>query len=269
MIPGSARPPFSTRETIDAAVEHLLRARADTREDALCVLDRAVLQLDVHRVAAQPRFQLGRGPLDDDLALRDDGEPVGQLVGFLEVVRGEEDRQRLCLREPRNLVPHRDARLRVEPRRRLVEEEHARAVHQAERDVEAAAHPARVVLDDAVGGVRDADELEQLGGARSEVAPAHPLDAALQHQVLAAGAELVDAGVLWHVADRTPYGVLLGAHVMAGDRRAAFVGVGQRHEDANGGRLAGAVRPEQPEHLALAHLERDAVERLHLGVALP
>ena len=66
--------------------------------------------------------------------------------------------------------------------------------------------------------VRDPDELEQLVDAIAQVAAAHALDAALQHQVLAARAELVDAGVLRHVADRAPHGVLRAAHVVPGDR---------------------------------------------------
>ena len=80
-------------------------------------------------------------------------------------------------------------------------------MHEPERDVEPAAHPARVGLDDAVGGVRDPDELEQLVGTRAQIAPAHALDAALERQVLAAGPELVDARVLRHVADRPPHGI--------------------------------------------------------------
>ena len=102
----------------------------------------------------------------------------------------------------------------------------------------------------------------------AQVAAAHALDAALEHQVLAAGAELVDAGVLRDVADRAPHGVLLAAHVVPGHRGRAFVGVGQRDEHAHGRRLAGAVRAEQAEDLSFAHAERDAVQRLHLAVAL-
>ena len=101
-------------------------------------------------------------------------------------------------------------------------------------------------------------------------AAAHPLHPSLEHQVLAAGAELVDARVLRHVADRAADGVRL-ARARRGRRptRCPASGVRQRDEDAHGRRLAGAVRPEQPEDLALAHRERDAVERLHLAVALP
>ena len=39
-------------------------------------------------------------------------------------------------------------------------------------------------------------------------------------------------------------------------------------EDLDGRRLAGAVRPEQPEHLAAGHLEVDPVDGLDLAVAL-
>ena len=56
--------------------------------------------------------------------------------------------------------------------------------------------------------------------------------------------------------------------VLAGDERAPGVRLRQRREHADGRRLAGAVRAEQAEDLALAHGERDAVERLHVLVAL-
>ncbi len=50
-------------------------------------------------------------------------------------------------------------------------------------------------------------------------------------------------------------------------RRAAGVGAKEGREDADRGRLAGAVRPEQSEHRSLLHLEVDAVERAHLVLA--
>src|SRR5450755_1487818 len=40
-------------------------------------------------------------------------------------------------------------------------------------------------------------------------------------------------------------------------------------EDLDGGRLAGTVRPQQPEHLAAAHLEVDAPYRLEITIGLP
>ena len=96
-----------------------------------------------------------------------------------------------------------------------------------------------------------------------------PVDAALQQQVLAAGRVPVDAGVLRRRSRSC------GGRVRVAQRRrrprptrAPRVGLRQRREHADGRRLAGAVRAEQPEDLALAHGERHAVERLHVPVAL-
>src|SRR5437867_10126631 len=83
----------------------------------------------------------------------DDPHAVGEHVGLLEVLRGQEDGDAVLAREPSDLGPEGRAALRVEPGRRLVEEEHARAVDQRERQVEAALHPAGVALDLAVGGL--------------------------------------------------------------------------------------------------------------------
>ena len=52
-------------------------------------------------------------------------------------------------------------------------------------------------------------------------APAMPVDAALQHEVLAPGRLPVDARVLRDVADRAPHAVRVAHDVFAGDDRAA------------------------------------------------
>ena len=66
---------------------------------------------------------------DDDHAAVDDREPVAQAIGLLEVVRRQEQRHALALQPP-ELVPERRARGRIDPGRRLVEEQQARAVHE-------------------------------------------------------------------------------------------------------------------------------------------
>ena len=62
---------------------------------------------------------------------------------------------------PLDLGPHDGPDLRVEPRRRLVEEEHARAVHEAHGDVEPPLHAARVGAGQPVGRIGEAEALEQ------------------------------------------------------------------------------------------------------------
>ena len=88
-------------------------------------------------------------------------DPVGEDVRLLEVLRREEDRDAVLAREARDLFPERGAALWIEPGGRLVEKEDARPVHEGEREVEPALHPARVAPDLAVGGLREPDALEQ------------------------------------------------------------------------------------------------------------
>ena len=166
--PGIARAPLSTRVrstspstvvscTPSSSADHGLGADRSPSASS----DRAPPR------RAAPLELLGRA-LDHDLAAADDREPVGELVGLLEVVRGEQDRERLAVGERAELLPHRHARLGIEAGRRLVEEEHAGPVDEPERDVEAPLHPARVGAREPVGGVGEADELEQLVDAALE-----------------------------------------------------------------------------------------------------
>src|SRR5581483_4711828 len=88
-----------------------------------------------------------RRSLRDDLAAGDHGDPVGELLGLVHVVRREEDGLAETA-ETFDHVPRRAARGRVETGRRLVEEDELRVADQGERDVEppplAAREPGRL-----------------------------------------------------------------------------------------------------------------------------
>ena len=148
-------------------------------------------------------------------------------------------------------VPHAQPAGRVEAGGRLVEEQHRRARHQAGGEVEAAAHAARVGLDHAVGGVGELEPLEQLGGpAPWRPAGTGSAERADQHEVLRAGEQLVEGGVLPGDADDAAHGRGVGDDVEAGDPGRAARRAGQRGEHADGGRLAGAVGAEHAEDAA-------------------
>ena len=98
-----------------------------------------------------------------ELAVIDDRDAIAQLVGFVHVVRRDEDREVALLLDLLQHLPDGDARDRIEAGRRLVEEEDARLVDQAARDLDAAPHAARQVLHLLVGPLRELDGLEQLG----------------------------------------------------------------------------------------------------------
>ena len=193
----------------------------------------------------------------------------GEAIGLLEIVRRQQHGHALLPRELLHLVPHVGARLRVEARGRLVEEEHLRAVQKTERDVELALHAARVRAHEALLRIGEAEPLEQLLRARRHLTPRHAVQVALQLEVLDAGRLGVDAVLLADDADRLPDAERLPHDVVPGNDRAALVGLGQRRQDLHRRRLAGAIRAEQPEDRAALDREAHAVERTHpLGVRL-
>ena len=190
----------------------------------------------------------------------DDPDAVGEDVGLLEVLGGQEDRDPVLAREPRHLRPERVAALRVEAGRRLVEKEDARLVDQRQREVETALHPARVGLHFAVGGLREPDALEQRFASLPALRLGHAVQRRLQAQVLAAGEQRVERGLLQRRADRGAHLRSFAHHVEARDARGAGRRREQGREHVHGRRLAGAVRAEEAVDLARGHREVDPVD---------
>ena len=89
---------------------------------------------------------------------------------------------------------------------------------------------------------------------------AHAVQAPDHDQVLEAGEVLVDGRVLAGEADAPAQLGGVADDVEARDEHGAGVGLQQRREHADRGRLAGAVGAEEPEHAARRDLEVDAVE---------
>ena len=113
-------------------------------------------------------------------------------------------------------------------------------------------------------GIREGDELEQplpLGGAAARAG--EPL---VQPEHLVRRVPPREAEELGEVAELGAGGA--GAGARAGDLSAAARGTDEADGDLHERRLAGAVRAEQPDELALPHLEVDALQRLDGAVAL-
>ena len=165
-------------------------------------------------------------------------------------------------------VPDVEAAARVKAGRRLVEEHHGRRDDHRRGEVEAAAHAAGVGARRAVGGVGEAEALEQLGRARSRRRAREPVQAPDHLEVLAPGQQAVDGGVLPGEPDLPAQPLGVAHDVEPGDLGAPAVGLEQRREDPHRGRLAGAVGAEQAEDGAGLDLEVEAVERARLAEAL-
>ncbi len=133
-----------------------------------------------------------------------------------------------------------------------------RLVDERGGEVEAALHAARVGADSAIGGIDELDPLEQRLGALADGCLRKPVERRLQPQQLAAGHQRVERRLLQGDADLAADGRRVVDDVEAGDPRRAAGRPQQRRQHPHGGRLAGPVRAEEGEDLALGDLEVDS-----------
>ena len=166
-----------------------------------------------------------------------------------------------------DLVPQRAAALRVQARGRLVEEEDRRPVHERQGEVEAALHAAGVAADLAVGRLGQPDALEQLGRRGSRGRPWPGRAGPPCRSMCSRPVRKLSSAASWSAAPMLPAHVgALGGDVEARHRRAARRGRQQRGEHVDGGRLAGAVGPEEAVDLARRDLEVDAVDGVDVAL---
>ena len=155
---------------------------------------------DLDPLTADHPLEAVRGVVGDDPAVVDDADLVGQRVGLVQVLGGQQHGRSLG-DEVADDVPHVLALGRVEAGGRLVEEDHRRAADQARGQVEPPAHAAGVGLGHLAGGVGEVEPVQQLRGAGLGLAGAQVEQLADHDQVLGAGEVLVDRGVLAGQAD--------------------------------------------------------------------
>ena len=210
------------------------------------------------RPAASARISRA-GAVGDDPALADQHDPVGVLVGLLEVVRREQHRAALLGVAP-DRGPERAAALDVHAGGRLVEEQQGRVGQQRHREPQPLLLTAGALGHLAVGDAGDP------GVARTSSTGLR-----VGEQAGGVGHRLPDLRSLI----RPP--VCITADEAAGDglprlqaEHAHLAGRGPRqpehHVDGRG--LAGAVRPEEGDDLALLELEVDAAHGLDLAEGL-
>jgi hypothetical protein len=158
-------------------------------------------QFYLQDLAADAVLELVPGSLRDYLPAVDDCDPVGQLIGFLQVLGGQQERCPLALQLAHD-GPDLVAAARIQACGRLIEEQHLWARQQAGGDVEPAAHAAGVGPGRPVSRLRQLEPLEQLAGAAVGLL-AGQLEQASEHlQVLAPGQQLIDRRELPRQADQ-------------------------------------------------------------------
>jgi hypothetical protein len=107
----------------------------------------------------------------------DDGDPVGDPVGLLQILGGQQHGgaggDQLADQRPQVAAAG-----RVQPGGRLVQEQHLGPADQGGAQVKPAAHPARVGPDLAVGRLHQANALQHLAGALARLAAGQPVEPA-------------------------------------------------------------------------------------------
>ena len=196
--------------------------------------------------------QLGRTAHGHQHPVVDEDDVVGQLVGLLQVLGGQQQGHSLGHQLP-DRRPHHLAAAGVEPGRRLVEHQQLRLGHQAGRQVDPPALAARDRLDQLVPELADVETLDQVVGHRRRLAPPVAAQAGHQHQVLPGREVGLERGELPGQRDGLAHRVGLMDDVVAAHLGGAAGGLRQRGQHSHDGRLAGAVRPQQGHHHASGH----------------
>ena len=225
--------------------------------------------LEVDQVAGHLRLEVVGGVAGDDLAVVDDDDAVAQMVGLVEVVRGEEDGGAAPVAQVGDVGPQVRAGLRVQPGGRLVEEHQARLVDEAHGDVEPSPLPAGHRLRLPVPQAVQLQLVEQLLAPPPSVDRGHPVEHPVVHHLVAGPRGAAGGTALRHVADAPAHLLRLADHVVAGHRRGARGRPQQGREHPQRRGLAGAVRAEEADHLALGHVEVDAVDGADLRLRPP
>ena len=158
-------------------------------------------------------------------------------------------------------LAHVDALQRVEAARRLVEDQDLRVRQERHREAGALAQTAREVADEVARAVLEADALQHRGDAQPRLLAGHAVECGLQREHLLDAVLAVQRHGLGQVADPTPDLHRLAQDVEARDARRAGRGGQVARQHAHGGRLARAIRPEEPDDLPSLDAEADVVDR--------
>ena len=115
--------------------------------------------------AGDQALQFGRGALGDEPAPVEHGDPVGELVGFFEVLGGEEDRHAVAFDEFVDELPHHPPAARVKAGGGFVQEDDPGLADQRHGQVEPAPHAAGIGGERFFRGLGQIEFLQQFRGA--------------------------------------------------------------------------------------------------------
>ena len=221
-----------------------------------------LLQMQDQLLLAELAHQLGLVLDQNDLAFVDDADAVGHLLGFLDVMRGQDDGDAGGAQIAHHL-PHVLAQFDVDAGGRLVEEQDLRLVRQRFGDQHAPLHAAGQRDDLGVLLVPQRQRAQHLLDMRRVARLAE--QAAAEADGAPDALEGVGVQFLRHQPDHRARRAVVLEDVVAVDRDLAGGRNQNAADDADQRRLAGAVGAEQGEDLATFDVEIDLLQRPEPG----
>ena len=198
----------------------------------------------------------------DDPPLVDHGEPVAEVLGLVHEVGDEHDRGAAGA-DLADQLPRRTSRLGIETLGELVEEHHLGRVDERERDEQSLALATREAVKRLAALALQAPSFDQVVGRHRLVG-----ERAEQLERLRDGETSGQRGVLQSGSDSLTERNDLSARIEAEHAHVAAVVAAQSLDELDAGGLAGTVRSEDAEDLALVDPERDVVDRDEIAVPL-
>ena len=169
---------------------------------------------------------------------------------------------------PRNHAEEFLRRMRVQCRRRLVEDRDARALHQHLGKPEALAHPARECRHPVPPDIGQADPRQRFVKPLVDLAPRQSGQPPRIGKVVAGRQPVVEADGIGEVADPALHFERVAQRVETGHFGASLGRFGQSEEHQDRRRLSRPVGPENADDLAGPDIEIDVIDSDRCAVAL-
>ncbi len=218
----------------------------------------ALVDLDGQR--PDPLHERSERCRPEQLAALDRHEVVADALDLAEEMRGHDHGDPELRAGSVDELEHLVTAGRVEPVRRLVEQEQPRVVDQRLGELDPLAHPRAVAADRPVPLLVQPDVAQDLGGPLAGRGPGQPGDLGEVGDDVGRRHVRRQAVVLGHVADELADRDPVRRDVEVEDQRRAARRRDEPEQDLQERALARAVRPDEPDDAGL-DLERQAVER--------
>src|SRR5918998_1835403 len=198
--------------------------------------------------------------LGGDSAVVDERDLLAQLLGLLQVVRRQEDREPRVVQFP-DVLPQRVPELYVHARRRLVEKQLLGIVHRGGGKHAPPLHTAGERVDPVLTFPHEAEPLQQFVGPLSGLPFLDAVVSGVIEEDLLDGQELVQVHLLRGDPDHAPRLPELLKGIPPEDLHAPRIRPRQTDDAVDERGLPRPVWPQKPEETPGLYLQRDPVER--------